>query len=1193
MLDSADYFLPKTSMNTGSSHSSSRLLQLRERVDTPKNRYWAKWLLGSFAVLILLGFFVLPPILKNVLTTQLSEILHREVTIEAIEVNPLQLAVRVSGVSVRRKAGEGQTAGQAAEQAGFDELYINLSAASLFKMAAVVDALKLTHPRLAVTRHADGRFDVSDLLDVWLAPDDSPPGPTPRFSLNNIEITAGDLRFNDEQHGKAHRIDQLHLGLPFISSLPYQAKIEVQPLFAAYINGAPLRLEGESRPFAQDRHSQIDLRLDAFDLGGVHAYLPENFPLRLPSATLDSRVQAVFRELPGGVNSLVLSGQLALNGVKLTDAADAPLIAWQKMQLDLEEIDLFNQRFAVRQLTFDGLEVDAAVDRAGELNFLRLLDRLQAAPQENTVAAAPAGALVKEGAPAGGAEAGKKNAASQEKHQEKTQEKASETPPLRWSLGGLALNNAQLRWQDASNAAPVSGSVRSLNLRLGALDQALEKLQLESLTAEIDFAEALRARQLAVDGVVLDLPGLRAEIAAVRLEGARLALLRDAQGLLHWLNPPQLKAGKKTAEKPADKTADKTAKIAPWRAQLARLEVADLALRFEDRSVNPSAVQKIDQLQLVAEKLGNLPKEEARLQMKAQLNDKGQLEINGGLQVEPLAGKLQLKTTGVPIDVLQGYIDPHLNAALQRGQFSNSGELLFSLDEQTGKDALKLAYRGSATLGNLLLVDKENKSDFLKWKSLHVGGIDFRLTPLAIDIGEIALTDFFSRLILNANGRLNLADILRQKETPAAPLENPASGTPAEEKNTTPAVAEAPAAPPLPIKIGKITLNNGTVNFSDYFVKPNYTVNIGKLSGRVTGLSAQAGTLADMELRGNYGAGAPVLITAQLNPLAAKSFLDLKAEVKGVDLTGFSPYAGKYAGYLIEKGKLSLDVAYKLENQKLSAENHLFIDQFNFGEKTDSPDATSLPVKLAIALLRNNRGEIDIRLPIAGSLDDPQFSIGGLVIKVIVNLFVKAVTSPFALLGSMFGDGEELSSISFEPGRRRIDAPAQKKLEALAKALQERDGLKLDITGYADAESEREGIKRVAIERLMRREKLADLQKKGGDKNAEALELREVRIAPEEYPAYLARVYKAAKFPKPRNVIGLQKDIPAEEMERLLMANTPAEEGDLALLARQRAESVQSWLVDEGKVDPGRIFLVPPKPGQTPPAGAQAVFNLH
>jgi hypothetical protein len=333
--------------------------------------------------------------------------------------------------------------------------------------------------------------------------------------------------------------------------------------------------------------------------------------------------------------------------------------------------------------------------------------------------------------------------------------------------------------------------------------------------------------------------------------------------------------------------------------------------------------------------------------------------------------------------------------------------------------------------------------------------------------------------------------------------------------------------------------------------------------------------MADMELRGTYANSAPVTVAAKLNPLAAQAFLDLKADVKGVDLVSFSPYSGKYAGYNIEKGKLSLDIAYKLENRKLSAENRIFIDQLTFGSQVDSPDATKLPVNLAIALLKNNRGEINLNLPISGSLDDPQFSVGGLIVQVIVNLFVKAVTSPFALIGSMFGGGEELSNIEFGPGRTTLDAAAVKRLETLAKALTERDSLKLDITGRADPESDMEGIKQVGVERAVKGEKLKEQLKKGG----EGVSLDAVEVDSAEYPVYLQRAYKEAKFPKPRNVIGMQKDLPVAEMEKLMLTNQPASDEEVRQLALRRAEVVQGWLVEQGKVPPERVFLLPPKVG--------------
>jgi hypothetical protein len=290
-------------------------------------------------------------------------------------------------------------------------------------------------------------------------------------------------------------------------------------------------------------------------------------------------------------------------------------------------------------------------------------------------------------------------------------------------------------------------------------------------------------------------------------------------------------------------------------------------------------------------------------------------------------------------------------------------------------------------------------------------------------------------------------------------------------------------------------------------------------------------------------------------------------------MTSLSPYSAKYAGYAIEKGKMSLFVKYKIENRQLVAENRVFLDQLTFGEAVDSPDATKLPVTLAVALLKNLQGEIDINLPMAGSLDDPEFSVGGLVVKVIVNLLVKAVTSPFALLGSVFAGGEDLSQIEFDAGRAAITQPSQQRLENLAKALIDRPALRLEIEGHADSESDPEGLKRARLERKVRalkREEPADQESR-----RERLGGR-CRGQRERVPGLLEQVYRAEKFPKPRNLIGLVKGLPVEEMEKLILANSTVDEEDLRHLADRRAKAVLDWLVAH-EVPSERLFLLPAK----------------
>jgi hypothetical protein len=386
-----------------------------------------------------------------------------------------------------------------------------------------------------------------------------------------------------------------------------------------------------------------------------------------------------------------------------------------------------------------------------------------------------------------------------------------------------------------------------------------------------------------------------------------------------------------------------------------------------------------------------------------------------------------------------------------------------------------------------------------------------------------------------------------------------------------------------PIRIGQLTLSGGRVRFTDNFIKPNYTANLKGIGGTVAGLSSDPNSNASVSLRGEVNS-APLLIAGRVNPLKRDLSLDLKAEVRGMELASLSAYADKYVGYGIEKGKLTFEVAYQLENRALKAENRLVLDQLTFGNESTNPEATKLPVRLAVALLSDRNGVIDINVPIGGSLDDPEFSLGGIILKVIGNAIVKTVTAPFALIGSLFGGGEELSKLDFDAGHASLLPASETRLQALAKALTERPGLKLDITGRADPVADLEALKHVAIERKLRQLKTRDLQARN------AVPEGGVVVGKDEYPALLARVYKDETFAKPKNALGLQKTLPPEEMEKLMLANSTVTEADVLALGARRAQAAKDWLSSTGAVPSERIFIVTAK---TSPAFCGVDFALR
>ena len=448
-------------------------------------------------------------------------------------------------------------------------------------------------------------------------------------------------------------------------------------------------------------------------------------------------------------------------------------------------------------------------------------------------------------------------------------------------------------------------------------------------------------------------------------------------------------------------------------------------------------------------------------------------------------------------------------------------------------------------------------------------GLSVGYNPLSIRAKKIALADFFAHVVIQPDGRLNLQEITDTNEA-AKPADQPKPAV----SPAKPEVA-VPAGPnsAKDVQIEELTLQGGRVQFQDRTLKPTYSADMTELGGRVSGLSSQETSLADVELRGKMNNSAPLEITGKVNPLKQDLFVDVRARFTGMDLSPTSPYSGKYVGYIIEKGKLSFDLKYLIDKKKLSSENKVFIDQFTFGEKVDSPDATRLPVKLAVALLKDRNGEIHLDIPVTGSIDDPKFSVFSIILQVIGNLITKAVTSPFALLGAAFGGGEEMQYLEFDAGLASIPADGLKKVDALVTALSEKPSLKLEIAGYVSPEADREGLKQYFLQRKVKAQKLNDLVKKGSP----AVPLDEIVVAPGEYEKYLTMAYRAEPFPKPRNFIGMVKSLPVPEMEKLMLTHIEAGDEELRQLAARRANATKDALLKSGKIDAERVFIVAPK----------------
>ena len=360
-----------------------------------------------------------------------------------------------------------------------------------------------------------------------------------------------------------------------------------------------------------------------------------------------------------------------------------------------------------------------------------------------------------------------------------------------------------------------------------------------------------------------------------------------------------------------------------------------------------------------------------------------------------------------------------------------------------------LSYRGRFALSNLALASRDQSEQFLTWESLAVTEVALEVEPTTVTIGEIALVKPSATVAIAADGAINVMQALSPPQDSGVEESEDEEENPKKEQKEN---AEQENSQVVPVKINSVKIDNAAVDFSDKSIKPNVKMSVQEFTGTIKGLSSEQLTKADVDLKGKVDQYAPIAIKGKINPLSKDAYTDLAFIFKNWGLTGISPYSGKFAGYPITKGKLSLDLAYKVSEHTLEGENKVLVDQLTMGEEIDSPDAPSLPIPLALALLKDRNGQINIDLPVAGDLNDPEFSYGGIIWQALVNLITKAATSPFAALGNVLGgSGEDLQFVAFSPGGTSLGEKESEKLLSLAKALEERPGLRLEIAGATDS----------------------------------------------------------------------------------------------------------------------------------------------
>ena len=1206
--------------------SRVRIASIMATPPAPSEPKWRRRLrrtliaIGVVAALVaVLGFFVVPPIAKSKIESLASSELGRSATLGKLTFNPFTLHAKLTDFALADRDA-------ARTLFTFSTLDVDVSISSLWHRAPVLDSVKLVRPQVELVRNADGAWNIQDLIDLALAPSG---GPTPAFAIDNIEVEDGSISVDDRVKQHKTAVSGIGIGLPFLSSIPHDAKIRVTPRIEGVIDGAKFALAGTSAsPFADRVEAALDVDFDALRLPEYAAYAPLPQGLKLGDGALTTRLKLGFVTDKGAPSTMTLAGTARLDGLAVLRKDGSPLASAKVIEATIGKVDFLDRTIALDRVAIDAPEVDLRRFADGSLEFGRLFaNHLVAAPRAAPSASARPARRVAGGAPAAPATWDYEIAEAHIGGGVVHVTDAAVAPAFRDTLSNISFEGRKLASRgppgtvdvafDSSDGAhfashaevslaeesargnlsvvklplaklyPYYASALNLDVRAGTLaftgdfDTALAgrspRLVLTKGVAGLTDAEAAirgerdplwQVRQTDLTGIAFDLDKRSISVDRATLRQGSLRIVRQADGVVNFERLVRT-ADSRPATKPrANAGGDPDA---GWTLLVHKALLEGVAADIEDRIPGTPVKLRIPDERIAIDEFGNAKGAKGRIDALVRIGKAGRVRIAGTLGMTPLGIDWSIDATGIDLVPFKPYFESQTNVVVQRGTVAAKGRLTYA---DSGRGAPRATYAGNVTVSDFDSLDRPESQELLRWKRLALTGMNVRSEPLQVGLGAVALDGFFARIIVNADGTLNLQQLL----APGSPAVQAAAATAASTRaGVTTKTLPTPAAEAksLPVSIGRIEVANGDVEFSDFFVKPNYSTHLSAVKGSVSTMSAsQAG---DIDISGRVQDSAPVEIRGSINPFASALQLDLTAKATDVELPPLTPYSIRYAGYGITKGKLSMEVHYKIDDRKLAATNKLRLDQLTFGERVESPTATKLPVLLAVALLKDRNGVINLDLPIEGTLDDPKFSVWRVVVQIFVNLITRAVTAPFALLGQIAGaGGEQLAYVEFAPGHAELAAAAQTKLETLAKALTDRPALKLDASGRAVPDVDREGLKHARLDAALRAQKQKALAARGES----APPLEQIQVDAAERPKYLAAVYRDSDLPgKPRNFLGIAKTIPDAEMEKLLLESYKVDDAALTALANARAQAVKSWLVEQGHIAPERVFIVAPKLG--------------
>jgi len=603
-----------------------------------------------------------------------------------------------------------------------------------------------------------------------------------------------------------------------------------------------------------------------------------------------------------------------------------------------------------------------------------------------------------------------------------------------------------------------------------------------------------------------------------------------------------------------------------WDIEIKRINTTNSNIVINDSSVSTSATHDVIIESLTIENLKPFTDEIATLSFNLHLNKQGFINTKGTIKPKSKQLSLVIDTEQISLKDFQPYINSVANMKILNGELATN--LNINIDAANTIPLLHI--NGDIKVSSLNVIETKLDEEFLSWESLVLDDIQFSYPKQKFTLAAININAPFLRLAINESGTTNIQQLLKPEQINSSDSE--AINAKPEAKTDLISTKQNFTA-----EINKINIINGKLDFSDSSLTPNFSAGIYSLNGGISGLSSNDDSRANIDLKGKVDKYAPVIIKGSINPLSHDAFTDIDMLFKGIELTTFTPYSGKFAGYKIDKGKLSLGLNYKLSKNKLVAENNVTLDQLTLGEVVNSEEATSLPVKFALSLLKDANGVIEFNLPIRGDIDNPDFKYSSLVWGALGNLITGIISSPFKALASLVGgDNEDFDHVVFTANSFEINEVEQGKLNSLAKALLQRPSLYIEIRGLSSNLIDHDEM---AYAKILKQLKLAPRAL------SDVLTEDEKTSLVTYYHSLNKQTEEASYKETPSNQAGVASTLTKKEQAqkkeqrfndaiKFILAETPVSDAEYLILAKQRALQIQKYLIETAQVPSVNVFLL-------------------